>query len=237
MQMLIWTRYLYAGFSWHRGWQLQAGQQYAQSATAPGPGQSMTCPWNAATQTAVLAFWTAQGALLPEAEVQPHQLAQQRQKRKAILRWAGQHHRHRNVLFLQAYMARMRAACDGDTTPLDAVQLALAHADFIPKNRDPAGLVAGIGALRQALAAHGIVVTMNSTTLAGMVSTAAATNMTTKLPPLLAALASLPVSVDPPVMVQRAPILLNIVDPGKVLPRRVAALQQLDSTLDVRKVL
>lgn len=57
-----------------------------------------------------MAFWTEQGALLPEAEVQPEQQTEQRRLRSKVLSWAAKHARHRDVAVLADWMSRASAA-------------------------------------------------------------------------------------------------------------------------------
>ncbi len=98
-------------------------------------------PWDAATQADVLAYWTAEGVLLPEADIQPHQLAAQRQTRENILEWGGMHKRHRSVAFLSDYLRRVRAAAAELGYGGDAAQLTLASAGYIKLNLDPFGVI------------------------------------------------------------------------------------------------
>ncbi len=203
------------------------------------PGRLTTVkdvPWNAAAQAAVLAFWIAEGALLPEASVQPHQLEQQRRTRQKVLQWGGKHKRHRSVAFLEDYMNRMRAAAAELAYDGNAAQLALAKADIIGDNRDPASVIGRLRATKEALAAHGLK-SLSRIQLIALASSPAGALMGDRLPRLVAALAQLPVSVDPVLIVQRAPTLLALRDIEGVLQRRVAALQRLHPQLDVGRVL
>ncbi len=203
------------------------------------PGRPTTVkdvPWDAAAQAAVLVFWIAEGVLLPEADVQPHQLEQQQRTRQKILQWGGKHKLHRSVAFLEDYMSRMRAAAAELAYDGDAAQLALAKADIIRDNYDPAGVIGRLRATEEALAAHGLKAVSRNYLIA-LASKSAGALMDDRLPQLVAALAQLPVSVDPVSIVQRAPTLLCLHNIASVLQRRVAALQRLHPQLDVGKVL
>ena len=189
------------------------------------PGRLTTVkdvPWDAAAQAAVLAFWIAEGALLPEADVQPHQLEQQRRTRQKILQWGGKHKRHRSVAFLEDYMNRMRAAAAELAYDGNAAQLALAQADMIGVNREPAGVIGRLRAAEETLAAHGLK-SASRILLIALAFRSAGALMDDRLPQLVAALAQLPVSVDPVSIVQRAPTLLGLhniaIDPAGVIGR------------------
>ncbi len=204
------------------------------------PGRPTTVkdvPWDAAAQAAVLAFWVAEGALLPEADVQPHQLEQQQRTRQKILQWGGKHKRHRSVAFLEDYIRRMRTAAAELAYDGDAAQLALRECTLIRDNRDPAGIIRRRKAVDRALAAHGLESPGRSASLYGVNSKDVDASMGERLPPLLAALAQLPVDLDPVWIVQRALTLLGLHDIEGVLQRRVGALQRLHPQLDVGKVL
>jgi len=192
--------------------------------------------WDTETRADVLAFWTAEGVLLPEADIESHQLEQQQRTRQKVLRWGGKHKRHRSVAFLQDYMSRMRAAAAELAYDGNAAQLALAKADIIQDNKDPAGVIGRLRATEEALAAHGLKA-VSRIHLTALASKSAGALMDDRLPRLMAALAQLPVSVDPVLIVQRAPTLLALHDIEGVLQRRVAALQRLHPQLDVGKVL
>ncbi len=191
---------------------------------------------DAATQAAVLAFWTAEGALLPAGDVQPHQQTQQWRIRQKILRWANQHRRHRDVAILADYMQRMRAAAAELAYDGDPAQLALAKSGHIPRNLDPAGVIRRMLDVKEALAAHGIELATSPVSLVGLASKSAAAHIAERLPPLLAALADLPVAVDAAAVIRQVPTLLSLRDVGHVLQGRVAALQRLHPQLDVKKV-
>ncbi len=193
--------------------------------------------WDVDTEAAVLAFWTAEGALLPEAEIQPHQVEQQQRVRRKILTWASKHTRHRSVAFLAEWMARAHAAAAEVAYDGDLAQVALLEVHFIGGNWDPAGIISHAQTLEGVLAAHGInCSTARIMTVSNRLARDSAT-MTTKLTELIATLAELPLCDDPLAIVQRAPNLLSLRNLKEVLPRRVAALQRLHPQLDVESVL
>ena len=189
---------------------------------------------NAAVETAVLQFWTEQGALLPEAEVQPEQQTEQRRMRSKILRWAAQHPRHRHLEVLTDYMARMRDAAAASDWADDPWRVALSGVQIIWRNFDPASLPKGMQYVQQALAEHGICLSRSQSLRLGKCGSEA---MATRAVPLLMALDALPISLDLTDIVSKAPTLLNLRDAAAVLQRRVAALQQLHPQLDVAQVL
>ena len=205
----------------------------ASERTASWRLRAQDVPWNAAVEAAVLQFSTEQGALLPEAEVQPEQQTEQRRMRNNIVQWAAKHPRHRHLEVLMDYMARMRDAAAASEWADDPWRVALSNAQMIARNNSPATVLCNIQAVKQALAEHGIrlsrgrslkLVTHGGDTIASKVSS------------LLLALESLPISFDFTKVVSKAPTLLGLDDVEAVLQRRVAAMQQLHPLLDVARV-
>ena len=182
----------------------------------------------------MLQFWTQQGALLPEAEVQPEQQTEQRRRRTTILRWAADHPHHRDLQFLADYMARMRDAAAAGDWANDPWRIALRESRVIVDNISPANLLSNLQAGPQALAEHGIYI---SRSLSLMLANLGSEAVATRAVPLLLALDALPISLDYTEVVSKAPTLLNLHDVGAVLQRRVAAMQQLHPQLDVAQVL
>ena len=189
-------------------------------------------PWNAAAEAAVLQFWTEQGALLPAAEVQPEQQAEQRRLRSKVLWWAAKHPRHRDVDYLRHYMARVRiaAAASGWTDELWRIPLmeyrALAHKE------NPALLLLKVQAAVPELATHGVRLSHAAILAVQLRSSPGAADVAR----LQLALDSLPVSLDCLHVLQIAPTLLNMSDARSELGRRVAAMQLLHLQLDVQRV-
>jgi hypothetical protein len=189
-------------------------------------------PWDANVEAAVLQFWTEQGALLPEAEVQPGQQAEQRRMRSKILRWASQHPQHRDLRFLTDYMAEARAAAaDSDWAaqpwriPLFGYQVMLRHR--------PATLLQRVRAARQQLAQHGVCISRDLSLTVGLGYGEATGDKAVRL---MLALGRLPLSLDIAYIVERAPALMQQTKIGAVLERRVAAMQQLHPQLDVTRL-
>jgi len=191
--------------------------------------------WDVDAEAAVLAFWTAEGALLSEAKIQPHQVEQQQRVRKKILKWASRHTRHRSVAFLAEWMARAHAAAAEVAYGGDLTQVAFSDVNFIGRNRDPAGIISHAQTLEGVLAAHGI--NCSPAHIMIVSNRFARATMTTKLTELIATLAELPLCNDPLAIVERAPNLILLRNLKEVLPRRVAALQRLHPQLDVESVL
>ena len=150
-------------------------------------------PWNAAAEAAVLQFWTQQGALLPEAEVQPEQQVEQRRLRSKIVQWAAKHPRHRHLEVLDDYMARMRDAAAATEWADDPWRVALSSAQVIARNKSPAGLLCNIQAAKQALAEHGICLSRGQSL---MLVTQGGDAVTAKAVKVLLALDALPISLD-----------------------------------------
>jgi hypothetical protein len=190
-------------------------------------------PWNAAAEAAVLQFWTEQGALLPEAEVQPEQQTEQRRMRNKIMQWAAKHPRHRHLEVLDDYMARMRDAAAATEWADDPWRLALSSVQVIAQNNSPATLLCNMQAVKHALAEQGISLLRSQSLVLSMHGGEA---IATRAVPLLLALDKLPVSLDFTNIVSRAPTLLTLDDVEAVLQRRVAAMQQLHPQLDVARV-
>jgi hypothetical protein len=190
-------------------------------------------PWNAASEAAVLQFWTEQGTLLAVAGVLPEQQAEQRRLRSRILRWAAKYPRHRDVEFLQDYMARVRdAAATGGWTD-EAWPIALVEYQPIAENVNPAIILRRVQAAGQELAAHGIRVSAaNSLVLRLQGKDAAA-----QVAKLQLALDSLPISLDCGHVVRSAPSLLRVKDATSVLGHRVAAVQLLHPGLDIGRLI
>ena len=189
-------------------------------------------PWNAAVEAAVLQFWTEQGALLPEVEVQPEQQTEQRRTRSKVLRWAAKYPRHRNLEVLKDYMARLREAAAASDWADDPWRIALHKQELISHN-SPAGLLRNLQAVKQELAKHGVRLSRTKSLLLVNIGGDA---IATRAVPLLLALDALPVSLAFSEIVSKAPTLLNLNDVGAVLQRRVAAMQQLHPQLDLARV-
>ena len=185
-------------------------------------------PWNAATEAAVLQFWTEQGALLPEASVQPEQQAEQRRLRSKIARWAANHPRHRDLVFLTDYMARTHDAAAGSGWADDPWRIVLVRQDIVADNISPSIILQRAQAAQRALAEHGVSLShAQSLMLLGCKGVAA------RAGEMLLALKRLPVKLDFAVVVKRAPELLQLNDIEQVLNRRMAAMQQLHPQLNV----
>lgn len=140
------------------------------------------------------------------------------------------------MAILADYMRRMRAAAAELAYDGDPAQLALAKSGYIPRNLDPAGVIRRMLGVKEALAAHGIELATSPVSLVGLAFNSAAAYVAERLPPLLAALADLPVAVDAAAVIRQVPMLLSLRDVGHVLRGRVAALQRLHPQLDVEKV-
>jgi hypothetical protein len=192
-------------------------------------------PWDDAAKAAVLRFWTDQGAILPEAEVQPEQLVEQRRLRSKILWWAASHPRHSDLQVLTAYMTRAHdaaAACGWTEAPW---QIALLRHCVISRNESPASILHRVQAIEEELRDHGVCLTpARSLMLAGGLSKTIAAKAVRVL---LAALGDMPFSLDVPKVIAKAPQLLNLDCTGGVLQRRAAAMQQLHPQLDVGRML
>lgn len=134
-------------------------------------------------------------------------------------------------------MQRARAAAAELAYDGDAAQVALAREQHIRDSRDPAGIICRMTAIKEALVANDPEGTGSEFRLAGMDLKAADNGVAGKLSELIAALAGLPVSIDPAAIVQHVPTLLNLPDIAGVLQRRVAALQSLRPQLDVERML
>jgi hypothetical protein len=188
-------------------------------------------PWNADVQAAVLQFWTQQGALLPEAQVQPEQQAEQRRLRSKVSRWAAKYPRHRDVQFLTNYMAEARDAAAASDWAEEPWRIALQSREAIYQR--PASLLQRVRAAKDQLAQHGIRVSQDVSLRIGFKSSVAAGD---KAVQLMLALQHLPISLDITRVVEKAPHLMQLNNVGAVLERRVAAMQQLHPQLDVAQM-
>ena len=185
-------------------------------------------PWNADVKAAVLQFWTEQGALLPEAEVQPEQQAEQRRMRSKILRWAAKYPRHRDLQFLTEYMTEAHDTAADSNWADEAWRFALYSHDAIYQR--PASLLQRVQAAKHQLAQHGIRVARDVSLQIGLRSSVAAGNQAVEM---MLALQHLPIRLDIMRVVEKAPNLMQMNNLGVVLERRVAAMQQLHPQLDV----
>lgn len=194
--------------------------------------QGTDVPWNAAVKAAVLHFWTQQGALLPEAEVQPEQQTERR-RRSTILRWAAKYPRHRNVDALTDYMARLREAAAASEWADDPWRIALNKWNHISQHASPASLLRNLQAVKQTLAEHGVCLLRTKSL---MLMTHGGNAIAARAVPLLLALDALPISLDFTRVVSKAPTLLVLDNVKAVLQRRVTAMQQLHPQLDIVRV-
>ena len=181
----------------------------------------------------MLQFWTEQCALLPAAEVQPEQQAEQRRLRSKLLRWAAKHPRHRDVVFLQDYMARVHDAAAASGWTDELWRLPLVQFSAIAENKNPAIILQRMPALRQELAAHGVRFSWGQCLILRLQGRDAAA----KVAKLQLALESLPVSLDFLIVVRKAPTLMLVNSAEAELGRRVAAMQLLHPRLDIEKML
>ena len=212
------------------------GRDTANAAAKPTASQRLRAdevPWDSVVEAAVLQFWTDQGALLPEAEVQPEQQVEQRRMRSKILRWAAKHPRHRSLEALADYMARLRDAAATSDWADEPWRIALQKQELIWHNSSPASLLHKLQAVQHALAEHGVCL---SHTKSLMLIKHGGNAIATRAVPLLLALDALPISLDFTDVVSKAPTLLSLHDVGAVLQRRVVAMQQLDPQLDIARV-
>jgi hypothetical protein len=191
-------------------------------------------PWNAAAEAAVLQFWTEQGALLPEAEVQPEQQTEQRRLRSKLVRWAAKHPRHHHLEVLDDYMARMRDAAAATEWADDPWRVALCSEQMISRNRSPISLLQHMQSVHQAVAEHGV--RLSRTQSLALATLGGGQSMAAKAVRLLSALDALPISLDFARVASKASTLLVLDDVKAVLQRRVAAMQQLHPQLDVARV-
>jgi hypothetical protein len=190
-------------------------------------------PWDAATEAAVIQFWTEQGGLLPAAEVQPEQQMQQRRLRSKVLRWAAKYPRHRDLDFLQDYMARVRDAAAASGWTGEQWRIVLVDHDVIAANYNPALILQRVQATEQKLVAYGIRIphsTIVQERFRGK-------NIAAQAASLQLALESLPISLKLLTVLRRAPALMLYDDATAVLGRRVAAMQLLHPRLDIERVL
>jgi hypothetical protein len=227
--------------SQHGGVPQQQRAEAAEAAaklTAPkrarsGSKSSKSVPWNADVEAAVLQFWMEQGALLPEAEVQPEQQAEQQRMRSRILRWAAKHSRHRDLQFLTDYMAKLKHAAADSAWADDPWRIAL-HSDRLMLHPGgPTSLLQRMQTATDQLAQHGVRITLHSTLRVAVWCGEAAGDRAIKL---MLALQHLPISLDNVHVVAKAPNLMHLNNLGAVLERRVAAMQQLHPQLDVAKL-
>lgn len=230
-----------AGSSQHDGLPQQQRADEAEAAVKPTARKrnrirrSKAMPWNADVEAAVLQFWIEQGALLSEAEVQPKQQTEQRQTRSKIMRWAAKYPRHRDLQFLTDYMARVTHAVAGSQWADKSWHIALSKQTYIPDNSNPASVLQRVLATKKALGELGVCISSNMS-LSILAAGLSGKTTIAKAAKLQQALDTLPVTLDFAKVVERAPGLLRLVDSGAVLKRRVAAMQQLHSELDVAQV-
>jgi hypothetical protein len=204
-----------------------------QSEPAAATPPSDICHGMLPAEAAVLQFWTEQGAKLPAAEVQPEQQAEQRRLRSKILQWAAKHPRHRDVVFLQDYMARVRNAAAASGWVDAPWRIPLMEFRALAYNKNPALLLQKVQAAVPGLATHGVRLSHAGSLAVQLRSSPGAAEVAR----LQLALESLPVSLDCLHVLQIAPTLLNMSNARSVLGRRVAAMQLLHPQLDVRRVL
>ena len=173
-------------------------------------------PWDADTQAAVLAFWTAEGVLLPEWRTPQSQRAEQHRLRQRIVSRASRHDRHRNVDFLAGYITRMRAAAAALSWTGDPARLALCCRHYIADNRDPAGIIARLQGVATAFVECGIQLGDSKFVHE---QTWSAEYVKARLPPLLGAPEALPYEMDATDLVRRQPSLLAAKDAGAAARR------------------
>ena len=225
------------GGSQHDGLPQQRRADTAEGPAKPAGRQqfrsSKAVPWDAEVEAAVLQFWTEQGALLPEAEVQPEQQTEQRRTRSKILRWAAKYPQHRNVQLLSDYMAEARAAAADTDWADEPWRVALHMHQLVSRHQRPARVLQRVQAAKQQLAQHGICISRDLSLTVGLAYGKAAGDKAVKL---MLALGRLPVSLDIVRVVGKAPDLMHMNSVGAVLERRLAAMQQLHPQLDVAKL-
>ena len=181
----------------------------------------------------MLQFWTDQGALLPEAEVQPEQQAEQRRMRSKIMRWAAKYPHHRDEQSLTDYMAKARAAAADSEWAEEPWRLALHNDRVMRRQRSPASLLQRVRAVKHQLAQHGISTSRSVSLQMGLTFDEAAGD---RVVALLLALQRLPIRLDPARLMEKTPQLMGLDNVGAVLERRMAAMQQLHPQLDVARI-